>query len=115
MDHLKGRVAVVTGASAGIGADVVKQLATKGIIVVGLARRKERVEQLAKEVGSKGKIHALKCDVANDKQVNEVFDWIDKNLGGITILINNAGLSHPANFEGETNIILYIYLLILTL
>ena len=101
MDHLKDRVAVVGGASAGIGADLAKQLALKGLIVVGLARRKERVEQLAKEVGNKGKIHAIKCNVADDKQVAEAFEWIDKNLGGITVLINNAGLSHPVNFEGE--------------
>ena len=104
MDSLKGRVAVVSGASSGMGADLAKQLALKGLIIAGLDIRKERVEQIAKEVGNKGKIHAIKCNVADVKQVSEAFEWIDKNLGAITVLINNAGLSRAVNFEGETNL-----------
>ena len=110
MDHWKGRVAVVTGASSGIGADFIKQLACKGVIVVGLARRKEKVELISKEVGSKGKVHAVKCDVSDEKQVAEAFEWIDKNLGAISILINNAGIIRPANFQGKQFLsILYVY------
>ena len=104
MDRLKGRVAVVTGASAGIGADIVKQLAIQGVVVVGLARRKEQVEKLAKEVGNKGKIHAVKCSVTDEKEVADAFEWIDKNLGAISVLINNAGMLRPVTFSGKNHI-----------
>ena len=96
-------MAVVTGASAGIGADIVKQLACRGVIVVGLARRKERVDELAKQVGNKGKIHSVKCDISDEERVAEAFEWVDKNLGAISILINNAGIVRSVNFQGETN------------
>lgn len=61
MERWVGKVAVVTGSSAGIGAQIVIDLANAGLIVVGLARRVERVEELKSK--SKGTIHALQCDV----------------------------------------------------
>lgn len=101
MDQWKDRVAVVTGASSGLGADFVKQLACNGVIVVGLARRKERIDQLARDVGSEGKIYAIRCDVKDEKQVAEAFEWIDDHLGAISILINNAGVLRTGTFQGK--------------
>ncbi|XP_028138587.2 farnesol dehydrogenase [Diabrotica virgifera virgifera] len=93
MDRWVGKVAVVTGASAGIGAAIVKQLAEAGLLVVGMARRKERVEEMAKSLGEvKGKIYAYKCDITNQTELQDAFKWITKNVGPVAVLVNNAGV-----------------------
>jgi NADP+-dependent farnesol dehydrogenase len=93
MEKWSGKVAVVTGASAGIGAEIVKSLAASGIHVVGLARRPEKVAELAKSLGSTGgKIHALKCDVSQLESIKVAFKWIEEHFPAIHILVNNAGV-----------------------
>jgi len=93
MDKWTGRVAVVTGASAGIGAAIAIALARHGVTVAGLARRKDRVAELAaKNASLKGKIHAVECDLTDSASIGAAFDWIEKHLGGVDILVNNAGL-----------------------
>lgn len=92
MDKWIGKVAVVTGASAGIGAAIAVELSKHGINVVGLARRKERIEQLAKSnQGQPGKIYAVECDLMNSDSITKAFEWVESNLGAVDILINNAG------------------------
>ncbi|XP_046393690.1 farnesol dehydrogenase-like [Ischnura elegans] len=92
MDRWVGKVAVVTGASAGIGVSIVKELVDRGMVVVGLARRVETVEELAKTLSDrKGKLYAVKADVCKEEDVAEAFDWVRKNLGIIHVLVNNAG------------------------
>lgn len=92
MEKWQGKVAVVTGASAGIGAAIVKDLATRGLIVVGIARRMERVEEIAKELNSKN-VFAVNCDVSNQESIKAAFKWIEEKFNFIHILINNAGIS----------------------
>ncbi|KDR14276.1 Dehydrogenase/reductase SDR family member 11, partial [Zootermopsis nevadensis] len=93
MERWAGRVAVVTGASSGIGAAIAQELVKKGLKVVGLARRVERVEELANSLESaSGKLYSLKCDVSKESDVREAFKWVKSNLGGINILVNNAGV-----------------------
>ncbi|KAH8411621.1 hypothetical protein KR215_007495 [Drosophila sulfurigaster] len=93
MDRWQNRVAVVTGASSGIGSAIVVDLVNAGLIVVGLARRVERVKELQKLVpaGRKDKLIPIQCDVGNEASVKAAFDAIEQQLGGIDILINNAG------------------------
>ncbi|KAJ9585017.1 hypothetical protein L9F63_020627, partial [Diploptera punctata] len=98
MERWVGRVAVVTGSSAGIGAAIAEELVKLGLQVVGIARRVERVVELATKLKSeKGKLHPLKCDVSLENDVREAFEWIKTNLGGVDILINNAGVAKYSN------------------
>jgi len=94
MDKWQGKTAVVTGASAGIGAEIVKDLVKNGINVVGLARRPEIIEAFAKEIEGTGygKIYAYKCDVSSLDSIKETFKWIEDKFGVINILVNNAGI-----------------------
>uniref|UniRef100_T1PMM5 Short chain dehydrogenase n=1 Tax=Musca domestica TaxID=7370 RepID=T1PMM5_MUSDO len=93
MDRWRNKVAVVTGASSGIGAAIVKDLLENGLQVVGLARRPERVTDILKTVppAKHGNLIALRCDVSDVQSVNKAFDTIIAKFGGIDILINNAG------------------------
>ncbi|GAB0092772.1 hypothetical protein DMENIID0001_078060 [Sergentomyia squamirostris] len=94
MEQWKNRCAVVTGASAGIGAAITKDLVKAGMITIGLARRVERVEALKKDLPAnlQGNLHAVKCDVSKEEDIIRVFSWIDSRFNGIDVLINNAGI-----------------------
>ncbi|XP_021929737.1 farnesol dehydrogenase-like [Zootermopsis nevadensis] len=106
MERWAGRVAVVTGASAGIGEAIAQELVKKGLKVVGLARRVDRVEALKNSLKSAaGKLYPLKCDVSNESEVREAFKWIKTNVGGVDILVNNAGVaSFSSLIDGPTEL-----------
>lgn len=92
MEMWKGKLAVVTGASAGIGAAIIEDLAKAGINVVGLARRVEKVEELIKSFGTtSGIVYPYHCDVSDLQSIKAAFKWIEEKFGSINILINNAG------------------------
>jgi len=105
MDRWSNKVAVVTGASAGIGAAIVIDLVKAGMIVVGLARRVERVEELKSKIPATcaGKLHAFKCDLQQEEDVRAAFKWIEETLGGIDVLVNNAGIITQANLVDLDN------------
>lgn len=93
MEQLKSKIAVVTGASSGIGAAIVKDLLKAQLIVIGLARRIERVEQLKQQLTAEEqhRLHAIRCDVANASDVARVFKEITDTHGPVHVLVNNAG------------------------
>ncbi|XP_017061633.1 farnesol dehydrogenase [Drosophila ficusphila] len=97
MDRWLNRVAVVTGASSGIGAACCKDLVAKGLIVVGLARREERLKELKESLPADqaSRFHGRKCDVSKEQEVIDTFAWIDATLGGADVLVNNAGIVRP--------------------
>lgn len=102
MDKWVGKNAVVTGASSGIGAAITISLAKAGVNVIGLARRKDRVEALADQTkGAKGKVQALACDVSDPKSIDAAFEWIEKTIGTIHIWINNAGVWRSKNLTND--------------
>ncbi|XP_017485311.1 PREDICTED: farnesol dehydrogenase-like [Rhagoletis zephyria] len=99
MNRWRNRVAVVTGASSGIGAACAKLILAQGIKVVGIARRSQRLEELKRALPNNQQqlFHFKQCDVAQARQVNAAFDWIEQELGGTDILINNAGILREGN------------------
>ncbi|XP_077284824.1 farnesol dehydrogenase-like [Arctopsyche grandis] len=101
MERWVGKVAVVTGASEGIGAAICKTLAEKGMIVVGLARRSEKIKELA--ATTNGKLHAIKCDLQVEDEIVKAFRCIEESFGGVDLLVNNAGvLSMSGLVDGST-------------
>ncbi|ALC47903.1 CG3301 [Drosophila busckii] len=105
MNRWHNRVAVVTGASSGIGAACCRDLVAKGMIVVGLARRIDRLEQLKASLPCDlaPHFHGQQCDVSDEQQVIEVFNWIDKTLGGADVLVCNAGIIRRVCITDEGN------------
>ncbi|XP_059485577.1 farnesol dehydrogenase-like [Neocloeon triangulifer] len=96
MERWVGRVAIVSGASSGIGAAVSKSLVESGLKVVGVARRVEKVEELAEELksqGAKGELHPVCGDVTKEEDIKRVVQWTRKTLGGADVLVNNAGVN----------------------
>jgi len=92
---LKGRVALVTGASSGLGVQFVKALADNGAVVVLVARRADRLKALKDEIeGKGGKALAVEADVTDQAGVGRAFDAAEKAFGTVTILVNNAGIAH---------------------
>ena len=91
------KVAIVTGSSRGIGASIVKRLASDGFtIVVNYAGREADANQVVEEIKAKGgKAVAIKADVAVPAQVAALFDQATTLFGGVDILVNNAGIIQP--------------------
>jgi NAD(P)-dependent dehydrogenase (short-subunit alcohol dehydrogenase family) len=97
---LRGRVAIITGGSIGLGRQMAEGLAEAGANLVLCARRKERCEQAAAELQQLGiETLAAGCDVKNPEQVRAVVDEAMSRFGRIDILINNAGTSWGAPVE----------------
>jgi 3-oxoacyl-[acyl-carrier protein] reductase len=95
MFDLRGRVALVTGASSGLGVQFVKALAENGAAVALVARRVDRLKSLKDEIEGKGG-HALviEADVTDHAAITRAFDVAEKAFGTVTILVNNAGIAH---------------------
>jgi len=94
MFYLKDKVVVVTGASSGLGKDAALAYAKEGVNVCLLARRLDKIEELANQIESLGvKAIALKCDVTNEEEVKTTIKTIVDEFGRIDILLNNAGIA----------------------
>ncbi len=102
---LTGQVAVVTGASTGLGVQMAKALASQGAKIVCLARRQNLIDEVAKELTDTYGVEAvgIKCDITDTDRVNEVVDEILAKFGRIDILINNAGTGAVAPAEDITD------------
>jgi len=104
MSKLQGKVAVVTGASKGIGAGIAKSLAAEGAaVVVNYASSKEGADRIVKEITSKGgKAVAVQGSVAKATDVERIFAETKKAFGKLDILVNNAGVYEFSPIEEVT-------------
>lgn len=102
---LKGQVAVVTGASTGLGVQMANALANQGCNIVALARRQNLVEEVAEKIKKDHGVDAMgvTCDITDTSKVEEAVKKIMKKFGKIDILINNAGTGAVAPAENITD------------
>ena len=100
MFDLTGKIAVVTGASSGLGADSARAYAEAGANVALLARRQDKLEALAEELRAKG-IDALPvgCDVTDEASIEKAVKTVIEHFGRIDILLNNAGVAVRGGVE----------------
>jgi 3-oxoacyl-[acyl-carrier protein] reductase len=95
MFSLKGRVALVTGASSGLGMQFARALTDNGAAVALVARRMDRLTALKDDIEKKGgRAIAAEADVTDRAAMTRAFDAAEKAFGTVTILVNNAGIAH---------------------
>jgi len=103
MFDLKGRVAVVTGASSGLGVHMARALAAQGADLAILARRTDRLEAVKREIEEMGvKCLTVTCDVTKEETVAAAAKAVEDEYGKIDILINNAGAGGTIPIEETT-------------
>ena len=101
---LTGKVALVTGASSGLGVQFAKALARQGADVAICARRLEKLEAVKAEIEALGvKCFACKCDVSDNNQIKEMVAAVENHFGKIDILVNNAGVGGASPAEATSD------------
>lgn len=113
MERWSGKVAVVTGASTGIGAYLVEILVRHGVKVVGLARRVEMLDSCAQRLARNppGSFHPVKCDLRKEEDILAAFKFVEDKLGPVHVLVNNAGVLVSETIIGETFQLLFCSML----
>jgi NAD(P)-dependent dehydrogenase (short-subunit alcohol dehydrogenase family) len=105
---MDGRVAVITGASTGLGLAMAKEFAASGASVALLARKADALAagkaEVQKAAGKANiKIEAYSCDVSKAQPIADTFKKIEAEFGKVDIVVNNAGISHAKSFETVTD------------
>ncbi|QQK81443.1 SDR family oxidoreductase [Salicibibacter cibi] len=95
MNKLQGKIAVVTGASTGIGATIAKELAMEGAHIVLVARRLDKLNKVKSEIteltNNKGNVMAVQTDISDKNDVYQLAKKVQAELGNVDIFVNNAG------------------------
>jgi NADP-dependent 3-hydroxy acid dehydrogenase YdfG len=101
----KDRVALVTGASSGIGRAVAHNLADNGMRVAICARRAERLEEIQTQIqAAGGSVLALPADLRDEAQILDMFAAIRREWGGVDVLVNNAAIGHRVSLlDGDSD------------
>ena len=90
--NLKGKVAVVTGGTKGIGYYVAERLVREGAQVYICARNRDEIETATRQISNIGEAFGKVCDVRSEEQVKALLESCESRLGGVDILVNNAGM-----------------------
>jgi NAD(P)-dependent dehydrogenase (short-subunit alcohol dehydrogenase family) len=98
--RLEGKIGIVTGAGSGIGRACAIALAKEGARVALIGRRRDRIDEVAREIGD----HAVSLagDVCNNADIRRILEQTVGQLGGLNFLLNNAGILHTGNAEQIT-------------
>src|SRR5262245_7320640 len=97
--RLSDRIALVTGGGSGIGRAIARRFAEEGARVVVNDVKKEAAERVVGELGAAGAL-AIQADVADSGQVRAMFEEVERVLGGLDVLVNNAGIGSTSSGEG---------------
>lgn len=101
---LQGKVAIVTGASSGMGRDIAYHYAQEGAAVLAVARRTERLNQLVEETKDfSGKVVAFSADLSDKNSIEAMIDEAVKQFGKLDILVNNAGIMDDMAAVGDAS------------
>ena len=102
---LKGQVAIVTGASGGLGVQMAKALASQGANIVVMARRQQQIDEVAADIAEEFGVEtlAIRCDITDTENVDAAVAKVLEHFGRIDILINNAGTGAVAPAEDITD------------
>jgi NAD(P)-dependent dehydrogenase (short-subunit alcohol dehydrogenase family) len=99
-ERLKGRIGIVTGAGSGIGRACAIALAKEGAQVALIGRRKDRLEQVASDIGARA--WAISADVSQTQEIQRLVNETVRRFGGVNFLLNNAGILQVGNAEQIT-------------
>ncbi len=101
---LKGKVAVVTGASSGMGREIAYVFAKEGAVVYAAARRLEKLEELAEKTKDfEGKIIPVSSNLINQEDAEKLIEYAYSDSGKLDILVNNAGIMDDFSGVGDVN------------
>ena len=101
---LKGKVAVVTGASSGMGREIAYVFAKEGAVVYAAARRLEKLEELAEKTKDfEGKIIPVSSNLINQEDAEKLVEYAYSDSGKLDILVNNAGIMDDFSGVGDVN------------
>ncbi|NJD59897.1 MAG: SDR family oxidoreductase [Anaerolineae bacterium] len=93
LKSLNGKICLITGASSGIGAATARKLAQQGLKVILVARRTDRLDELAAEINQAGgQAEVISADLSQESERQQVYSLVESRYGQVDILINNAGL-----------------------
>ncbi len=95
---LQGKVALITGSASGIGLAIAKGFHQSGAHVILVDINSEQLDDASEQIGHK-RITTLQCDVSSEAEVKALVKDVSQQIGGIDILINNAGVAHIGNVE----------------
>lgn len=100
MKKLEGKIALITGATSGIGKACAKLFAEEGAFVIIVGRNMERGNQVQNDIiANGGKAEFVKCDVTDEKAIIRLKDMVENNFGHLDILFNNAGIWLTASLD----------------
>lgn len=99
-ERLKGKIGIVTGAGSGIGRACAIALAKEGAQLALIGRRKDRIEQVARDIGDRA--WAISADVSQTQEIQRLVDETVRRFGGLNFLLNNAGILQIGNAEQIT-------------
>lgn len=102
MIDLTGHVGIVTGGTRGIGYEIAKALLAEGARVAVCGRNEAVLKAALRSLGTDGQVVGRTCDVARPEQAEAFFDFVDRRLGPVGILVNNAGVGHFAPVDELT-------------
>src|SRR5258708_1729081 len=99
-ERVEGKVGIVSGAGSGIGRACAIAMASEGVNVALVGRRKDRIDAVVDEIGARA--FGLSADVSNSSEIKRLLDVTSDRFGAVHFLLNNAGVLHPGNAEQIT-------------